>query len=252
MKLRFIFLIVSAIIIIDNPTTAQSAREWSSFKRSFTFGLNNSALMTKYNGQIYDFPFSNSPSLRQGIHLGYQITTKRYGLFELETGIELCHHVLRPIKNEGRDFDISRFRLLNENNVFSTDLQTKVFISPLDVNSRFRIFVGYRASLPFAEFFWTNRHYQQDRIFVRLLKYQTGFESVRFINHFLMLGTDYRLSDHWRLEANFNTMLGIWLKDDFVGLPNTTTEQYILNFQLSAKYYFKKRHNFTEEHKQNK
>jgi hypothetical protein len=126
MQLRYIIIILSAVFAIERPIEAQSVREWPTFKQSLTFGFNNSALMTKLSGQIYNFPTANSPAFRQGLHFGYQFTTKRYGLFEFEAGIDLNHHVLRPSINEGRWPDIYRYRLLNENNVLSADIQTKM------------------------------------------------------------------------------------------------------------------------------
>lgn len=240
--------IIAILLCFGMNAIAQDVDKQNSYRRSFTFGLNNSAFMSKVNGQVNDFFYSGTPYYRQGLHIGYSFLTRRYGLFEIEYGAELNHLTLRSTRVMKTLTNDYYYRMFDENNVLTFDINTKLFVSPVK-QSKYRFFCGYRMSLPFTEFFWRDRFYMQDDIFDGLLKYyyrpnEFGgrFADVNYINHYILFGTDFKINDRWVIEANFNTMLGIWLTEQKALPPlNYNVERYITNFQIIAKYKFKSR-----------
>ena len=241
MKIRFNAFFLLLLAVFPSWAWSQTDQNGITLRHSFTFGFNQSALISKLNGQAIRFQYTGSPAFRTGLSAGYFVNSPRFGLFELEAGLELNHHVFKPIRSFGTSTDPNWYRVNYENNIVTSDLAIKLFISP-HATSRFRLFAGYRAGLPLFEFFWSDKRYQQDRIMPTFLSYGSPgerFQKANHVNHFLMFGTDYRISDRWRIEANFNSMMGIWLRENiFPPAPNYRLERYFTNFQLIAKYTF--------------
>lgn len=244
MQTRFNALFLLILVVFPTWAWSQSDQKGNTYRHSFTFGFNQSAFMTKVNGQPNYFPHAGSPAFRTGLSGGYFVNSPRFGPFEIEAGLELNHHVLKPSRQSGSFTNPNWYRILYESNIVSSDIAIKLFISPQH-SSRFRLFAGYRIGVPLFEFFWSTKLYQRDPIMPNFLSYgriasDDRFEHANFINHFFLFGTDYRISDRWRIEANFNGMMGIWLRERSAPPPlNYRVERYFTNFQLIAKYSIK-------------
>jgi hypothetical protein len=240
--------IIALLLSYGICSIAQNEQNQNNYRRSLTFGLNNSAFMSKVNGQVNDFFGTGTPYYRQGVHIGYSFLTRKHGLFEVEYGAELNHLVLRSTRAMQAWTNNYYYRMFDENNVLTFDISTKLFVSP-SKQSMLRFFCGYRMSLPFTEFFLGDRFYMQDEIFDGLLKYSyrpegfgARFTDVTWVNHYIMFGTDFKINDRWAIEANFNAMLGIWLTEQKAPPPvDYNVERYVTNFQILAKYRFKSR-----------
>jgi hypothetical protein len=240
-----IFLIIPLVLVLSKSSLGQNMDRSNRYMRSFTFGINNSAFMSRVNGQPNDYNFA--PSFRQGVHVGYAFLSKKIGLFEAEYGVELNHLVLKSPRQFFSLNNFNYFRLHDENNILSLDFHVKVFISPAQY-TKYRFFGGYRLGVPFKEFFLGERWYMRDNIFTGFLQYWGNsnglgrFTDYNYVNHFITFGTDYKINERWVLEANFNAMLGIWLTERR-GLPpvDYRVERYMTNFQILAKYRFKSR-----------